>query len=329
MLYPDWPSMRQNKYLLVVSLVVAVASIGDCQTTHYSLLCNVTAAAGSDTYRGPVKFQVSVPGFSVSHLAAQELKGPRAVVILQDISGSMRSPNALKVSMGAVRDFLELSAPEDRLALVNFNEELYIDIQLKDLAAFRREFDDPALSKQLEPRGRTRLFDAIAAAADYLKRHSGQETDSLFVISDGEDNDSGISAAPLRKKVLSFKLRLYLLALANPAPKSELRSRRDFLDMVRDSGGAILGTNPSNMVAVQGSRISPEKPIYDASPEAMARIRQQVETLHNLLAKPLRLEFDLNQPVKSSVPVTVNVLTAQGQTAAGITPLCPRYLNPN
>ena len=314
--------MGKNRYVLIPCLTVVLTCLGYSQSTHYSLLCNLTSAPDPNTYKGPVKFQVSVPGRSTSHLNVQQISGPISAVILQDISGSMKAPNALKASMNAVHDFVEVSAPEDRLALVNFNEEAYIDIQLKDLAEFKRALDDPALGKQLDPQGRTRLFDAIGAAVGYLKANSGKETDSLFIISDGEDNESQLSATALRKRVLDSRLRLYLLGLANPAPKSELRSRRELIDMVRESGGAVVSVSPSNSTAAQLSKASAAKPVYDASPEAMARIRQQVQSIHTLIARPLRLEFDLDAtPANSAIP-SISALTSQGELASGITTFC-------
>ena len=115
---------------------------------------------------------------------------PVALGILIDNSGSMR-PKREKVNIAAL-DLVRDSHPQDKVFIVNFNEEYFLDQDFTSDIPKMRE----ALEK-VESRGGTALYDAVVASADYLQK-SGPRLEKenhiqkrvLLVVTDGEDNSS-------------------------------------------------------------------------------------------------------------------------------------------
>ncbi len=315
----------RHKFLgfwLAVFLPVLVSA----QSAQYSVLCNLTqtfkktaepAAAG--------KFDVAVVGHKVSNIGVRLIQGPRRIMVLQDISRSMNNSNAQKISFQAVKDFVESSPPTDQLALVDFNIDVHIDIDLKNVDEFSKELSDPNLSAKLKPTGRTALFDAVAASVASLQRNP-QEGDSILVISDGGDNSSKINAEKLREHLLSSKIRLYLLILTGDTPTpNELASSFNFLRLVIDTGGTFVGNNPLNKLLPNG----PIAPGYDASPKSPADVREGIKNLHNLIEKGYKVEFDLDPRLTKSTQMNVLPVNQDGKPIEGLQLLCPKYISPN
>jgi Ca-activated chloride channel homolog len=115
---------------------------------------------------------------------------PVALGILIDNSGSMR-PKRDKVNTAAL-DLVRASRPDDKVFIVNFNEEYFLDQDFTSDIPKMKE----ALEK-VESRGGTALYDAVVASADYLQK-SGPRLEKenkiqkrvLLVVTDGEDNSS-------------------------------------------------------------------------------------------------------------------------------------------
>jgi Ca-activated chloride channel homolog len=108
---------------------------------------------------------------------------PVAMGIVIDNSGSMREKRD-KVNKAAI-NLVKSSNPQDEVFIVNFNDEYYLDQDFTaDLSKMRE-----ALEK-VDTRGGTALYDAVVASADHLKRNAKLEKRVLFVVTDGEDNES-------------------------------------------------------------------------------------------------------------------------------------------
>jgi Ca-activated chloride channel homolog len=108
---------------------------------------------------------------------------PVAMGILIDNSGSMREKRA-KVNQAAL-NLVRSSNPHDEVFVVNFNDEYYLDQDFtNDLLKLKE-----ALEK-IDALGGTALYDAVVASADHLKQYGKLEKKVLFVVTDGEDNES-------------------------------------------------------------------------------------------------------------------------------------------
>ncbi len=108
---------------------------------------------------------------------------PVAMGIVIDNSGSMREKRD-KVNKAAI-NLVKSSNTQDEVFIVNFNDEYYLDQDFTaDLSKMRE-----ALEK-VDTRGGTALYDAVVASSDHLKKNAKLEKRVLFVVTDGEDNES-------------------------------------------------------------------------------------------------------------------------------------------
>jgi len=108
---------------------------------------------------------------------------PVAMGIVIDNSGSMREKRD-RVNKAAI-NLVKASNPQDEMFIVNFNDEYYLD---QDFTADLNKMRE-ALEK-VDTRGGTALYDAVVASADHLRKNGKLDKKVLFVVTDGEDNES-------------------------------------------------------------------------------------------------------------------------------------------
>jgi Ca-activated chloride channel family protein len=108
---------------------------------------------------------------------------PVAMGIVVDNSGSMREKRQ-KVNAAAL-NLVRASNPDDEVFVVNFNDEYYLD---QDFTANINKLK--AGLEKIEARGGTALYDAVVASADHLKKEAKLEKKVIFVVTDGDDNES-------------------------------------------------------------------------------------------------------------------------------------------
>ena len=108
---------------------------------------------------------------------------PVAMGIVVDNSGSMREKRQ-KVNAAAL-NLVRASNSNDEVFIVNFNDEYYLD---QDFTSSVNKLK--AGLEKIETRGGTALYDAVVASADHLKKEGKLEKKVIFVVTDGEDNES-------------------------------------------------------------------------------------------------------------------------------------------
>jgi VWFA-related protein len=108
---------------------------------------------------------------------------PVAMGIVVDNSGSMREKRQ-KVNAAAL-NLVRASNSNDEVFIVNFNDEYYLD---QDFTSNINKLKEGL--EKIETRGGTALYDAVVASADHLKREAKLEKKIIFVVTDGEDNES-------------------------------------------------------------------------------------------------------------------------------------------
>ena len=108
---------------------------------------------------------------------------PVAMGIVVDNSGSMREKRQ-KVNAAAL-NLVRASNSNDEVCIVNFNDEYYLD---QDFTSNINKLKEGL--EKIEARGGTALYDAVVATADHLKRDAKLEKKVIFVVTDGEDNES-------------------------------------------------------------------------------------------------------------------------------------------
>jgi|HubBroStandDraft_1064217.scaffolds.fasta_scaffold16275_4 Ca-activated chloride channel family protein len=109
---------------------------------------------------------------------------PVAMCIVVDNSGSMREKRQ-KVNIAAL-DLVTSSNPNDEVCIVNFNDDFYLDQEFTANVKKLKEGLDKS-----ETRGGTALYDAVTATAKHLKTDAKLEKKVIFVVTDGDDNESG------------------------------------------------------------------------------------------------------------------------------------------
>src|SRR3954468_6964655 len=114
--------------------VILTATSAFAQTTHVSTLCNVITD-GNPTSQ-PVSFSVYVKDHSVSNLKAIPVTQPKRVIILQDMSGSIKEGNTLALSLQIVRYFVSTSPTNEQLQLIDFSSDSFIESAMEDAASF-------------------------------------------------------------------------------------------------------------------------------------------------------------------------------------------------
>ncbi len=157
---------------------------------------------------------------------------PVALGIVIDNSGSMRDkrPQVNAAALNLVRS----SNPRDKVFVVNFNEEYFLD---QDYTGSIPKLKDAL--ERIESRGGTALYDAVVASSDHVKKNGDLEKKVLLVVTDGEDNASRESLEQaLRRLEEQNGPTVYTIGLLNE--EHSKRARRALREMAEDTGGVAF-----------------------------------------------------------------------------------------
>jgi VWFA-related protein len=157
---------------------------------------------------------------------------PVAMGIVIDNSGSMRDKRPA-VNAAAI-NLVKSSNPQDKVFIVNFNEEYFLD---QDYTASIPKLKDAL--ERIESRGGTALYDAVVASADHLKKSGTLEKKVLLVVTDGEDNASRESLEQSIKRLQEENgPTIYTIGLLGD--ERSKRARRALREMAEDTGGVAF-----------------------------------------------------------------------------------------
>ena len=154
---------------------------------------------------------------------------PVAMGIVIDNSGSMRDKRSA-VNAAAI-NFVKSSNLQDKVFIVNFNEEFFLD---QDYTASIPKLKDAL--ERIEARGGTALYDAVVASSDHLKKSGPLEKKVLLVVTDGEDNASRESLEQaIRRLQEENGPTVYTIGLLGE--EHSKRARRALREMAEETGG--------------------------------------------------------------------------------------------
>jgi VWFA-related protein len=154
---------------------------------------------------------------------------PVAVGIVIDNSGSMRDKRPA-VNAAAI-NFVKSSNPQDKVFIVNFNEDFFLD---QDYTASIPKLKDAL--ERIEARGGTALYDAVVASSDHLKKSGLLEKKVLLVVTDGDDNASRESLEQaIRRLQEENGPTVYTIGLL--AEERSKRAKRALREMAEETGG--------------------------------------------------------------------------------------------
>jgi VWFA-related protein len=151
---------------------------------------------------------------------------PATIGLLIDSSGSMYQYRPMTIA-GATA-FADASHPQDEIFALAFNE--YVTAVLPPESPFTNDgrILRSALERNVNSRGRTALYDAIAGGVEYLAR-GRRERKVLVLLSDGGDNASQMTKDDAVHKAQASNAVIYTIALveygsrdANPQLLKEL-----------------------------------------------------------------------------------------------------------
>ena len=157
---------------------------------------------------------------------------PVAMGIVIDNSGSMRQKRPA-VNAAAI-NLVKSSNPQDKVFIVNFNEEYFLD---QDYTASIPKLKDAL--ERIEARGGTALYDATVASADHLTKSNVLEKKVLLVVTDGEDNASRQSLEQtVRRLQVENGPTIYTIGLLQE--EHSKRAKRALREMAEQTGGVAF-----------------------------------------------------------------------------------------
>jgi tight adherence protein B len=192
--------------------------------------------------------------------------GPIKLVLLFDVSGSMRVGSKAVDARQAARHIFSALRPSDEAAVFAF------DTRLERVTEFTSDVArlDAALERVDPPYGQTSLYDAIASAAQALGGHepgSGPppQRSAVVVLTDGIDTRSRLSADQVSAVASGIDIPVYIVAVMSP------------IDDPRESGGADADGALTNLAHWTGGEL------FTASAPAHASVaaRRIVEELRH------------------------------------------------
>ena len=165
---------------------------------------------------------------------------PVALGLVIDNSASMM-PRRAQVEAASLA-MVEASNHQDEVFVVNFNDEVYVDMPpgvdfTHDLKVLQQAL------KRIDSRGGTAMRDAIQKSMDHLKL-AHQDKKVLVVITDGDDNYSAATEEELIKSAQQSGVLIYSIGLlAEEEPKAAHHAKRYLEELAQATGAAAFFAN--------------------------------------------------------------------------------------
>jgi len=180
-------------------------------------------------------FQVFEDGVKQNLISFQHTDVPVSIALVVDNSGSMlkKRPAVNKSAL----DLIQASNPQDEAFVVNFSDEAFIDQEFTSDVNRLRD----GLS-HIESRGGTALYDAVVASADKLAADAKHPKQVLILITDGEDNASGLNLEQTIRRVQQLSGPVIYsvgLLFGDEMTRSEVRHARRALEMLSSETGGM------------------------------------------------------------------------------------------
>jgi Ca-activated chloride channel family protein len=175
---------------------------------------------------------------------------PVAVGLVVDHSRSMGAK--LMGVVEAVNSFAHSSNPQDQMFVVDFNDEVSIELMRgKAFSSDPKELEEAL--KAVSARGRTALYDAVSEGLRHL-RYSHLEKKALLIISDGGDNASHLKYSQVLAQARQSQAVIYSIALLGLDKEEENPSLLKRL--CKDTGGIAYFPTQGESVATVSAAIA-------------------------------------------------------------------------
>lgn len=209
------------------------------------------------------EFKITEDGVAQSLSLFTAERKPVHVVLLLDVSASMKREERLSSAIEAARIFVEALEPEDRVSLVTFSDSVSV------LEPFTTERESVlAAIESVEPQRGTALYDAIHEGARLVGEKEGRR--AVVLLSDGQDLafdglgpgsshtfDEAVQEA-LRHQVLAYTIGLGA-QLENDYDYARQHSAEEVLTrLASDTGGRFFAVSKPGRLRKAFDRILDE-----------------------------------------------------------------------
>jgi len=173
----------------------------------------------------------------------EEEDTPVTVGLVVDHSRSMGAKLAGVVT--AVSSFAHLSNPRDEMFVVDFNDDVSVELMKgKAFSSDAKELGEALTA--VSARGRTALYDAVNEGLLHLQ-YGHWEKKALVIISDGGDNASHLKYSQVLAQARQSQALIYSIALLG-APGEE-ENPKILQRLCKDTGGVAYFPGPKKSVA--------------------------------------------------------------------------------
>lgn len=227
----------QTKIALSVNLVLLPVNVTDAHGTF------VTGLKRDD-------FRVFEDGQLQQITAFDEGNTPVTVGLVVDHSRSMG--RMLPDVVSAVSSFAHSSNPQDEMFVVDFNDDVSIEL-MKGKAFSSDPKDLEEALTAVSARGRTALYDAVSEGLNHLQ-YGRWGKKALIIISDGGDNASHLKYSQVLAQARQSQSLIYAIVLVGPDDGEENPGllRR----LCKDTGGIAYFPGEGESVASVSTRIA-------------------------------------------------------------------------
>jgi uncharacterized protein YegL len=279
-----------------------------------SILINVLDRDGNavgDLERA--NFRVRVNGKAAQVLEVCYSVAPRRIVVLLDVSGSMRGVSernkTWQIARDALRELLDQTPHDVPLALLTFSNQVHDVFDFSQGRPSIAAWLQQDASQRPNIQGHTALRDAILVAVKMLQ--PVRPGDSMYVITDGDDTDSHVSSSETKRALQESGVRLFAFLLATSVYPSdeETRGRDEFLGIARESGGFVFGVRGG---AARGATGYPAKSFESEYNEAARNeIKSYAQALGGLVNGFYTIRIEVPQLHKDA-KITLEIVDKAG-----------------
>jgi len=247
----------------------------------------------------PSDFRAEVKGKPIQIVSVSLDSSPHRIVVVLDSSGSMNmDEDEWKLAESLAEEAMSSTPAQFQAGLIVFNDKVRERVPvgsdpnaalqiLRGLPA-RPHRDDPSTGRK------TAIMDALIAATKLMD--PPQFGDSVFLITDGEDNESNEQLTAIRDAFGERGVRLFTewfgYEFASHPATIELFGVNDFLEFARSTGGLMARVPPPE------HSLRPMPKYSQLKAEQLNRIHADAQILLSAIQHPYRVELALPEPIK-------------------------------
>jgi hypothetical protein len=280
----------------------------------------------------PSDFSAKIHGRPARVLSVSLDKRPHRTVVLLDASGSMvdrpLKGRPWELALKIASNIAESNSQNAPLALIIYSDKVNEQVdfgqgtpevrtRLKAISA------DPTYVKKNIHGRTTATFDAMISALSLLG--ASDSSDSLYLISDGVDNQSRFKAKDVTHALSLRSVRLYvsLFELIAPTesnrPAGEEVSLESMTKLTIDSGGMIIGPWGTS---------SPNGTNYDMTNDQLKALTVALARVHGAMTDDELLEIELPQAIQKWERVSLELSADKKALRKNLVIAYPKELAP-